>query len=363
MFSSTIKEFCGKHGIEPISIDLVGLRVQAAGRLSIPYPRGTPTNFRLWHRIVAEETGITTTVDFHTLEKTTLSHPLPPTAFINQLLLQHPSKFRACLIIDELANLSFIPPESESHERSTISRDCGPGNLLIDYAMRYCTSNDHCEDNNGQFAAQGTVNQELVNRFLQGLDYFRNPLPTNIAAEMFGDHDAQHLVDECIFLRMTEVDTIATITHITAQNILNQYHKLFNLHYPSLQQINELFICGPGAQNSSIVDFLEKELPQTVITKPFDDIGIPGTMIAAYCHAHLALETVRRSANQSSASTTSSDLSSREIITGSIATGARWKEIAQHIRRFSDGRPLGVVKELNIVGDLEAGISGLQIQK
>jgi hypothetical protein len=60
---------------------------------------------------------------------------------------------------------------------------------------------------------------------------------------MFGDHEAQQLIDECLYSNMSEIDTLATVTRITAQNILKQYRRLLQLFFQPDQQVDELFIC------------------------------------------------------------------------------------------------------------------------
>jgi Tfp pilus assembly PilM family ATPase len=75
---------------------------------------------------------------------------------------------------------------------------------------------------------------------------------------------------------MSEIDTLATVTRITAQNILKQYRRLLQLFSQPDQQVDELFIGGRSARNSNIIDYLESELPESVIMKPLSDIGIPG---------------------------------------------------------------------------------------
>ncbi|KAI4943669.1 hypothetical protein J4E86_009632 [Alternaria arbusti] len=93
-------------------------------------------------------------------------------------------------------------------------------------------------------------------------------------------------------MKLSEADTIATVTRITAENILKQYRRLLALRFPAGQDVDELFISGPSARNANIIDYLEAELPERVITKPFDDIGIPGDANEAFYGIIAALEPV-----------------------------------------------------------------------
>jgi 1,6-anhydro-N-acetylmuramate kinase len=347
MFSSGIRSFCQNHDIDLTSIDLVGAHTPSLRRTRTPEKDDWNTHPLDWNSAITNGTGITAVIDFIVIENAIPRPQLSPTAFVDKLLLRHPLKFRACLNIGELANLSFIPPLTDSDAGGTKSRDCGPGSLLIDYAVRYCTSNSHSADYNGEYASPGTINKDIVERFLCSHDYLRTPPPLIIAREMFGDHEAQRLIDECLFLNMSEADTVATITRVTAQNIVKQYHRLLSLSFPQDQKVDELFICGPSARNSHIIDFLESELPESIITRPLDDIGVPGDANEAVSYAHLALEAALGQATRPSvaASPISSPFSGEDVY-GKIAYGNTWSALLAKVQKFSEGKPLKVCKDI-----------------
>jgi 1,6-anhydro-N-acetylmuramate kinase len=100
---------------------------------------------------------------------------MSPVAYVNTLLLRHPHQFRACFNIEELATISFTSPHKDENIQLTVSRECGPGNILIDYAMQCCTSNDLDEDHEGRYATDGRVNQKMVDHFLTCRDYMQTP--------------------------------------------------------------------------------------------------------------------------------------------------------------------------------------------
>lgn len=359
VFASGIKSFCQDHEITLDSINLIGTHSSAVAprRRS---PEGSAFHPFGWNATITAETGVTAIFDFAVIENFASKLLTSPIAFIEKLFLRHPSKFRACLNIGELANFTFIPSLVDNNSHGTISQGCGPGSLLIDYAMRYCTSNNSREDDNGTYATPGVVDQDIVKRFLCSHDYLRTPPPLSIAREMFGDHDAQRLIDECLFSNLREADTIATITRITAQNMVIQYRRLLAHYFPSNQQVDELFICGASAQNSNIIDFLEAELPDTVITKPLDDIGIPGETHEAVCYAHLALESALAQATRPLTSTSppSAD-TSRARLRGTILRGKTWTDLSGRILRFSEGKQLHVTNDVRCVGNLESAIDRL----
>jgi 1,6-anhydro-N-acetylmuramate kinase len=174
--SSGIKNFCRKHSIEPSSIDLVGIHSEALRLSNAQHnPDGTPEHPLHWNSVVAAETRISTIFDFTIIERAVVRPRVHPTTYIDRVFLRHPSKFRVSLNIDEIANLSFIPAYGDYDARVTISRNVGPGSLLIDYAMRYCTSNNQSEDHDGKVGSRGIVNQDIADRFLDAHDYLCFP--------------------------------------------------------------------------------------------------------------------------------------------------------------------------------------------
>jgi 1,6-anhydro-N-acetylmuramate kinase len=357
MVSSGIKTFCKKRAIPIESIDLVGTHISGLGRFGHPEKDTQSFHPLGWNARIAVETGISTVFDFIVMEGGLAKLQTSPVAFVDRLLLSHASKFRACLNIGELTSLSFVLPlTDEDGPKTTMSYDCGPGSLLIDYAMRYCSANIRGQDNNGKFAASGEVNQAIVTRFLLGNNYSRTSPSLRIAREMFGNHEGQRLIDECIYTNLSEPDIAATVTRITAENILTQYQRILNFAFPSGQKIDELFISGPCARNENLIDYLEAELPESVVTKPMDDIGIPGDANEAVCYAHLALETVLERTTRSSSSPGALE---SDGVRGSIVWGKNWSHVSDRIHRFSNGKSLHLTKNVRVAGSLEPEFRGL----
>lgn len=313
-----------------------------------------------WSSIIAAETGITTVFNFTILGRDNRQPQTQPVSYFDRVLLRHPTKFRVCLNMEEIANLSFITPYSNDAVRTTISHDCGPGSLLIDYAMRYCISDNQTVELNGNLAAQGKANQAVVDQFLHAHDYLRQLPPISIATEMFGDHEAQQLIDECLYSGMSEADTVATVTQVTAQNILKQYHRLLQLFFPPGQQVDELFICGSTSKNSSIIDYLESHLPERVTIKSNHDIGILDDKHQAVCYAYLAFEAVLEQATRPDGAVNSTRPNT-ETVKAKVVPARGWDELVSHMLDFSGGHPLHMATDLSIVGSLEAAVEGMVI--
>ncbi|KAJ4384703.1 hypothetical protein N0V86_000304 [Didymella sp. IMI 355093] len=365
LFSDGIKAFCRKHNVEPSSIDLVGTRSEALKISNAQHNiDGAQEHTPSWNTIVAAETGISTVYDFTTIESGVARPHVHPVTYVDRIFLRHPSKFRVCLNIDEIASLSFIPMHGDDGARASMSHNVGPGSLLIDYAIRYCTSNDQSEDHDGKVGSLGTVDQGIVDRFLASHDYLLSPPSRSIATEMFGDHEAQQLIDDCLYNNLSDADTLATVTRATAQNIIKQYYRLLEGFFPSDQKVDELFICGPSARNLNIIDYLESVLPESVITKPLHDIGIPGDAHEAMCYAYLALEAVLTQPMEvTEAPSASNSLHPNvDAIRAHFIPGRGWDELISTVVEFSGGQRIPVATDVRIAGSLEAAVQGMDIR-
>ncbi|KAH7347979.1 Anhydro-N-acetylmuramic acid kinase [Pyrenochaeta sp. MPI-SDFR-AT-0127] len=325
------KAFCVDHDVDLATIDIIGSHSHALTQHLANPKVGGASN---WNTFIAAETGITTVFDFLITECGAPRPSMSPISFVDMVLLQHPTKFRACLDIDDTARISFIPAVSDNVVHQTVSRNCGPGTLWIDYAMRYCTFNEQGGDYSSEFAATGNVNQDVVKRFFEGWDYLRTTSDVKMAIEMFGDHEAQRLIDDCLYLGMSPADTVATIIRITTKNIILQYRRLLK-YFPADQRVEELFICGPGAKNSIIVDSLRTQL-KNVFIMPRDNFRTQcDAKEAIYC-AHLALDVVRRQATQLSELLPSRPFQATgHAVYGKIARGVGWDKMFKSIEHQS----------------------------
>lgn len=351
VYATALKCFCSNRDISADSIDLIASRADSIPPSVTRHPdpietSGPSPSLQSWTAVVAAETGITTAT---VLPKTRKSNPQNDKQLdvpIESLILQHPTKLRVCLSINELATITIVPLPKSDVTDGHVSEECGPGTIFIDYAMRYATSNQLEHDPDGSHAARGEVNNSVVDRFLDTHDYSRTTPPLHISTEMFGQHEAQGIIDECLFLGMSEYDTLATITRITAENIMRQYRRLVATWCPADQKVDELFICGHGARNSCIVDYLEAVLPEDVLTKPLDDIGIPGDAKESVCCAHLGLESVLQHAFLEDRPYESNADPQTTLATTSVVRGKKWDDTCEQVMRFSGGRELPAVQRV-----------------
>jgi 1,6-anhydro-N-acetylmuramate kinase len=347
MFGDAVQEFCEKHNVEMDSIDLIGSHGQTIWLLSMPKEGETRSAFCLGEgTIISAQTGITTVTDFRQAEQSVGRQGAPLVALIDGLLLHHPTKMRLCQNIGGIANLCLIPADSEGGVDKMVDWDCGPGNMFIDAAMRYYTNGEQEYDKDGEWGAQGTVNQQIVDDFLAKNAYINHHPPKTTGREVFGDNECQEIIEACEAAGCSKYDTLATVTRITGQNIIRQYRTFLPSYGIDPDRIDEIFMCGGGARNPNIIAYLQKELPNTRICK-LDETGVPADAKEAVSFAQQALEAVL---GRAALVPINSDSLTPNCISGKIAPGKKWRELMKMCVAFGDAwegeGPLPTVKDM-----------------
>lgn len=227
---------------------------------------------------IAEITGVTTISNFRVRDVAAGGHGAPLTAYVDWLLLRHPTHWRAVQNIGGIGNVTLLPPLSQP-QAQLMAFDTGPGNVLIDSAMTLLTDGRATYDVDGQRAAAGTVNQAWLDEQLAH-PYFHRPPPKTTGRELFSPGVAQRYVADS---HLSENDLIASLTALTAHSISRAYHDFMP------QPPAEVIVGGGGARNPTLMAMLADALPDaTVLTH--EDVGIDSDYKEALVFAVLGYE-------------------------------------------------------------------------
>lgn len=329
VISAAVKTICNNHIIPISSIDLIGSRAPTAWLSAKPEKDEIPPEgYNSDEIVVATETGVTTVADLRLADQPIGIYGAPPV-----VQLRHPSKFRAYQNISAVANLCFIPPDCDDDGDVKAKWKTGLGTMFIDTAMRYYTAGKLKYDHDGKWGAQGAVNQYVVDQFLGNSKYINQLTSESTGRETLAGKECQALIEECLFLAMSEYDTIATITRITAQNIVQQYRTIMQKYLATDRTVDEIFVCGAGVRNPNIMSYLRSELGETSI-HILHDVGMPDYSEEAVSMAQLAVEAVIATCVGAPDTSGSSKLST---INGKIGPGKRWNELVEQVTRFGQG--------------------------
>ncbi|WP_404461104.1 anhydro-N-acetylmuramic acid kinase [Sutcliffiella horikoshii] len=205
--------------------------------------------------------------------------PLVP--YVDHLLFRSDTENIALQNIGGIGNVTYLPKGGSASD--VIAFDTGPGNMIMDEAMNILTEGKFQFDKNGEMAAKGTVDDQILNELMTH-PYFALPVPKSTGRELFGAAYTRKLVDKMLVKGLSSEDILATVTMFTALTIVNQLGRFL----PG--GVDTLVVSGGGAYNATLLRFL-KELGGFVV-KTQEDLGFSSESKEAVAFALLANETL-----------------------------------------------------------------------
>jgi anhydro-N-acetylmuramic acid kinase len=131
--------------------------------------------------IIAERCKLPVVSNFRPRDMAAGGQGAPLVPYADWILFNRKDRNAALLNIGGIANITVVPPRIED----VMAFDTGPGNMIIDGAMRLLTSGNMQMDINGELAAQGVVIDEFLEYLLEH-PYFRELPPKSTGREDFG---------------------------------------------------------------------------------------------------------------------------------------------------------------------------------
>ncbi len=290
--------------LTPDSVHLIGSHGQTIYHL----PGGLmPSTLQIGEAaVIAERTGITTIADFRVADMAAGGQGAPLVSYVDYLLFGHAVKTRAVQNIGGIANVTLLPAGCSHAE--VLAFDTGPGNMLIDHAVRRATGGQLRYDRDGQLASQGRVDEGLLGELMSHAFLTRSPPKTTGREEFgspFGDRVWQRAKDHS----MADQDIVATLTAFTARSIAHAYCCF-------LPPVEEVILGGGGGHNPVLRQMIMRDLaPARVLMH--EDFGFSSDAKEALAFAVLAYEAWHgRPGNLPSATG-----ASRRVVLGKISQG------------------------------------------
>ncbi len=211
--------------------------------------------------VVGERCGVATVSDFRQGDLAAGGQGAPLVPFSDLQLYAVPGRRRAVQNIGGIANLTVLPADGDPD--AVVAFDTGPGNCIVDEAMRDLFGLPYDED--GAVAAAGRVDEDALERLLAE-PYFRLPPPKTTGRELFTWAWARRAGD----LGAAEPrDAVATVTALSAEAMARAY-----VEHVLPAGLDEVLVAGGGARNRALVAMLAQRIPAPVRT--FEQAGIGG---------------------------------------------------------------------------------------
>lgn len=218
--------------------------------------------------VIAERTGLPVVADFRPRDIASGGQgaPLVP-AFDEWLFAKGP--LRALVNIGGIANVTVV-----GEGRLREAYDTGPGNCLMDLAVRLATRGRRSYDEDGRLAAAGWADFHALKRML-GDPYFKRRAPKSLERTRFGEAFLRRHLGRPI---KPLPELLSTLAWLTATTVADACRK---------RRVREIVVSGGGALNPSLLAMIA-DLSRPVPVRPSDDFGIPVMAKEAACFAWLA---------------------------------------------------------------------------
>ncbi len=266
-------------------LDLVGLHGQtvqhvpeptscAGAKVTATLQIGDPS-------VLANLLGVPVVGDFRQADMALGGQGAPLVPYFDYVYFTHPTETRGLLNIGGIANLTVLPADARLEDVRAF--DTGPGNMLIDALAQQHFGVPY--DPNGNYAAQGHINEHLLAELLYD-PYFLKPPPKSTGREYFGATFLAAFLERARALGVTDpYDQIATLTALTAASVYQAYARYVRASHP----FDVLIVSGGGVHNRTLMALLARYF-SPIPVRTVADYGLDPDAKEACCFAVLAHE-------------------------------------------------------------------------
>ena len=226
--------------------------------------------------LIAYQTNCQVVANFRAMDMAAQGQGAPLVPYADYLLYRDDHLDRILLNIGGISNITYL--KKGCLEMDVFAFDTGPGNMLIDEAMRHFYNLEY--DRDGKHARNGHLCEELYQE-LMGMNYIHMAPPKSTGRELFGKQLAHALFER---YTLPADDFITTLTYFTADSIA------YNI-MTFTKGCDELIVAGGGAFNRTLLERLQMQLPKThVLTQ--EDLGYSSNAKEAIAFVILGNETL-----------------------------------------------------------------------
>ena len=289
IFASCVLETLRISNLKPSDVDVIGCHGQTVLHRSEGIRIGR-RKIKATHQIanggvIASLTGIPTVSDFRSADIASGGEGAPLVPILDYALFSSKTRSRVAINIGGISNMTVIPRGADPSR--LMAFDCGPGNCMIDVAVRHLTGGKRKYDKDGRIAMRGEPDISEVKRIMRHPYFSRRP-PKSAGWFEFGEDFTMRNVSRMKRKGLGMSEIIRTLTQVTVEAVADSL-KRFVL--PSLGDgelpIDEAIVTGGGCRNPVIMKRLRERLrPIEVLVG--EDLGINSDAKEAIAFAYLA---------------------------------------------------------------------------
>lgn len=273
VFAQAARRLLEQRGIAANEVCALGSHGQTVRHRPVG---ATPYTLQLGDpNVIAEQTGVATVADFRRRDVAAGGQGAPLAPAFHAAMLGKDIA-RIILNLGGIANITVLSPNAAN---AIVGFDTGPASCLLDAWAELHLGQPF--DRNGEFAATGQVDQDLLARMLRD-PYFALRPPKSTGREVF--HPAwlqQQLGGRAI----APANVQATLLALTAQTVA----AAIRAHATGAR---EVLVCGGGVHNATLMEALAETLAPVPVRSSATH-GIDPDFVEAMLFAWLAHERLR----------------------------------------------------------------------
>ena len=284
LFADAVKSLCQDADIASEDLSFIASHGQTIFHIPKAYADYVPSTLQIGEAaIIANECKTTVISNFRVMDMAVGGEGAPLVPYSEYLLYSRSQESVALQNIGGIGNVTVLPKKGDN--KQVIAFDTGPGNMMIDEAVRTFYGKKY--DTDGYYARQGNLIPSLAAE-LKEHPYFNLEIPKTTGREMFGEHFTKSILEK--YHSCEPNDLIHTFTWFTAYSIAYHYKKYLISEYG----LKKCIIGGGGAYNSYLLELIRNEIPEvTVMTQ--EEHGFSSEAKEALAFVILGNQTYHRS--------------------------------------------------------------------
>ena len=258
LFADAVKSLCKDANVKLEDLSFIASHGQTIFHIPKAYDDYVPSTLQIGEAaIIANECKTKVISNFRVMDMAVGGEGAPLVPYSETLLYSEENQAVALQNIGGIGNVTVLPKKGDT--KKVIAFDTGPGNMMIDEAVRTFYGKKY--DTDGYYARQGNLISSLAAE-LKEHPYFNLEIPKTTGREMFGEHFTKSILEK--YHSCEPNDLIHTFTWFTAYSIAYHYKKYLISEYG----LKKCIIGGGGAYNSYLLELIKNEMPEvTVITQ------------------------------------------------------------------------------------------------